>query len=228
MKFPFKLCGLRSESRSVRWERCGFVRRTVGKDTRTQEGKESSQATTTNQKRRRKKTKIAFEFKFESTMSTIGIDFGGVLGKHDTPDTGEEHLNTFINVPLALDALQRLSSLGHRLVLISYAGKTRSQETLDSIRRTCPDLFDCIYFVRDKKFKRNVCEFAGCDVMIDDRADTLEMFAGSPTVPVLFGSASDTLLWMNDWSFDVTTVLPGAKVLPNASIDLSKMVHKLD
>ena len=134
-------------------------------------------------------------------MFTIGVDFGGVLSVHDA-QAGCEHRNVCINMPNAMSTLESLKSKGHRLVLVSFAGKSRSQETMDELMTSCPDLFDSIYFVKDKKHKRAICEHAGCDVMIDDSTEVLEHFAGSATVPILYGSSDPRFFSMSDWSVD--------------------------
>lgn len=138
----------------------------------------------------------------------IGIDFGGVLSIHDRgredstspslsaiveASTGE-HRSVAINMSNALEVLKTLKTLG-KLYLISFAGKTRARETRESIMQTCPDIFDEMFFVKDKKFKKDVCKSLGCDIMIDDTVEILEdisksvkgidllWFQGDPTFP---------------------------------------------
>lgn len=156
---------------------------------------------------------------------TLGIDFGGVLSIHDSPDTGKEHRSVAINMPYALETLRKLKSDGHRLVLVSFAGKSRSIETMASIEETCPDVFDCIYFVKDKAHKLAICQYEGCDVMIDDREDILESFIGTDVMPILYGGQSSSIITMKDWQDDVTKLFPPAIVHVRKEINLSKLTY---
>lgn len=159
---------------------------------------------------------------------TLGIDFGGVLSIHDGPDTGKEHRSVAINMPYALEALRKLKSDGHKLVLVSFAGKSRSMETMASIEETCPDVFDSIYFVKDKAHKLAICRYEGCDVMIDDREDILESFIGSDVMPILYGNPSSMgIVTMKDWQEDVTKLFPPAIVekTTRPAINLSKLTY---
>lgn len=144
---------------------------------------------------------------------------------HDGQNNGAEHRTTVINMPGALEALYALKKAGHHLFLISFAGKSRSQETQDSINKTCPGLFDGLYFVKDKNFKKDVCNFLGCDLMIDDRSDVLDTLAGTKTLGVLYGVLyGDAFTWSN---WERLTVLNPLGATPNPTIDLTKKVYKL-
>lgn len=111
----------------------------------------------------------------------IGIDFGGVLSIHDhsKPDATEvgaqgQHKSTAIDMPNGIESLLKLKALGHRLYLISFAGQKRAKETKQALLDTCPKLFDEMYFPKSKSFKTDVCQFLGCDIMIDDIVDLLK------------------------------------------------------
>jgi hypothetical protein len=82
----------------------------------------------------------------------IGIDFGGVLSIPDGEDKNG-HVNTSIDMPGALEALLFLKKQEHSLFLISFAGKQRSLDTRKSIEKINPNLFDEMYFVKDKMTK---------------------------------------------------------------------------
>jgi hypothetical protein len=90
------------------------------------------------------------------------------------------HRSTAVNMPDALDLLRKLKETKPdgvdkvELYVISFAGKSRSRETKESLPRTCPDLFDGYYFTKSKENKKYVCEFLGVDAMIDDTIDVLE------------------------------------------------------
>lgn len=101
-----------------------------------------------------------------SSNLKIGIDFGGVLSTHDGKDVDKEHRNITINMPQALESLIEMKKRGYKLYLISFAGKSRSIETYNSIKDM--NLFDDYFFVKDKKYKRNIAEYLGLDLMIDD------------------------------------------------------------
>ncbi|CAF1105790.1 unnamed protein product [Didymodactylos carnosus] len=106
----------------------------------------------------------------------IGIDFGGVLSildKHDEHG-GHGHKSTDINIPDALVSLRSLKSKGHELYLISFCGRTRAIKTTNSILEMIPDIFNGLYFVKNKIFKADVCKYLGCDLMIDDTLDVLK------------------------------------------------------
>jgi hypothetical protein len=148
----------------------------------------------------------------------IGIDFGGVLSTHDNKDNAE-HINTAIDVPTALENLQKLKNDGHKLHLISFCGKSRAIETLQSLKNSkindkmsCADLFDTIYFVKDRSKKREMCEHLNCHFMIDDRTDILENIIGcqSKTKPILFGSKSSQYVSANNWE-EVINIINSTK-----------------
>lgn len=141
----------------------------------------------------------------------IGIDFGGVLSSHDN-NIGAEHINTLIDVPFACENLLKLKGLGHKLFLISFCGKTRAMETMKSLQTSlitdempCSDIFDGIYFVKDKKYKKELCEYLNCHFMIDDREDILlnVMNNSCNTIPILFGSEKSISNFINatDWNY---------------------------
>lgn len=149
-----------------------------------------------------------------SDKFNIGIDFGGVLSLMDT--TGAEHVDTCINMPLAVENLLKLKALGHKLFLISFCGQNRAMETKQSLETTmisgnvsCASLFDGIYFVKEKKFKRPMCEYLNCHFMIDDRAGILADVQNSAckTIPILFGhSEHGSLTSASDWNI-VTSII---------------------
>jgi FMN phosphatase YigB (HAD superfamily) len=111
----------------------------------------------------------------------IGIDFGGVLSIHDSDHTHDkQHRNLAINMEGALESLQELKRLGHKLYLISFCGKSRAIETANSIKSTVPEIFDGLFFVKNKDYKKHICQHLNCDVMIDD------------TLPILVDIAKHT------------------------------------
>ena len=151
----------------------------------------------------------------------IGIDFGGVLSSHDV-NIGAEHVNTAIDMPFAMENLMKLKGLGHKLFLISFCGKARAIETLQSLKESmitesmsCADIFDEIFFVKDRKNKKELCEYLNCHFMVDDREDILVHVVDSlcKTIPILYGSEETTLAnakVASDWNkvTDLITATP--------------------
>lgn len=113
------------------------------------------------------------------TPLKIGIDFGGVLSKHEKSrktDDASEHRSISINMPGAIDGLRELKKANHKLYIISFCGKQRAIETKASLLQSndIKGIFDGIYFVKDISYKVDICSLLGCDIMIDDRLDILE------------------------------------------------------
>ena len=155
------------------------------------------------------------ELTYDSEMNSsfnIGVDFGGVLStldKDEETDSNSEHFSTVIDIPDAIDNLLKLKSLGHKLYLISYCGRARALETKQSLDKTiisenmkCSDIFEGIYFVKEKAFKKDLCEFLNCQFMIDDRIGIqLNILTTSnKTIPILFGCHNDEVKSALNWN----------------------------
>ncbi len=183
----------------------------------------------------------------------IGIDFGGVLSIHDhskpeavDPTAQGQHKSTAIDMPDGIETLQKLKAEGHRLYLISFAGQKRAKETKKALTDAYPDLFTGMYFPKSKAFKTNVCQFLGCDIMIDDilellvdiskaepRAQCL-WFLGDPAFPEeeKVDPKNPQIHPIGSWKrvqrfiegLDLET-LP--EIQPNPSHDLSKKVYQI-
>ena len=148
----------------------------------------------------------------DSKSLTIAIDFGGVLSIHDAKNsTGSEHINLSINMPGALEALVALKKAGHKLHLVSFCGRRRAIETAESITKCAPGIFDGLYFVKDKVFKKHICAYLGADVMIDDtlpilvdiakhtEARQLILFAGDPGFEEQGNTRIPTITKVTSW-----------------------------
>lgn len=122
----------------------------------------------------------------------IGVDFGGVLSIHDGGNVFG-HFSTEINIPDALESLYSLSQTGKtELSLISFAGKTRSHETAQSINNVCPNLFDNLFFVKKTTYKKDVCDLLGADIMIDDTLDILlDIRENNPRIDLIWFTSLD-------------------------------------
>lgn len=111
-------------------------------------------------------------------MFNIGIDFGGVLSMHDSQqtqyDAGNDHINTSINMPDAMESLEELSR-ENNLYLISYCGLPRAKETFTGMKHSGADIFFKKQFYTVKReYKAQICSYLGCHFMIDDREKVLE------------------------------------------------------
>lgn len=173
----------------------------------------------------------------EKTNLTIGIDFGGVLSLHDRGADNEGHKSDAIDMPNALETLQKLKSLGHKLILISFCGKGRAIKTKDSVMATCLDVFDRLVFVKNKKFKGEICRKYGCDLMIDDTLELLKdiykslgnhciWFVGDPSTDVSNGCPKN-IIQIEDWDDILEKLSSFNKVSKPEDIDVSKLVYDL-
>jgi len=129
----------------------------------------------------------------------IGIDFGGVLVKHDSSNENhdaKEDTNFDVNkVPWMEGALETLASLAatkkHQLFIVSFCGKKRELETREALKaKVAPFIPESNWiFVRDRKLKSKACKDNQIDVMIDDRLDIL--------LNLLQDKACPWLIWFN-------------------------------
>lgn len=120
----------------------------------------------------------------------IGIDAGGVLfvnrGEIPSEDTSSTNF-----MEDAIKIMRDLKQRGHRLFLISFAGKRVGQETKDALKEHAPDCImeNDMYIVNKRTKKGILCNQLNIDIMIDDRIDVLEkVLEDSPkTKCILFG-----------------------------------------
>jgi hypothetical protein len=95
----------------------------------------------------------------------IGVDIRGVLiGKGKDID--------LFSVPNSLQSLQLLSKK-NLLYIISYSKENMAQ--YNYTRLADYDLFWTQYYVSDKSYKSSVVNYLGCDVMIDDNENILNI-----------------------------------------------------
>lgn len=144
----------------------------------------------------------------------IGIDFGGVLSKSDE----KNNYNTSLDMPGALEALLFLKKQGHTLFLISFAGRQRSLDTRMSINKTCPGLFDQMFFVKEKSLKALVVKMLGIHVMIDDLNENLQEVAR-------VNPFCKTILFENwDKTLRILSTFVPADVDPNTDPELERKI----
>jgi hypothetical protein len=143
-----------------------------------------------------------------SNNFNIGIDFGGVLSSHD--DGNNEHRNTHMDMPFALDILKQLKQLKHNLYLISFCGKSRANETKESIKmNNASELFNDQFYVKKREYKREVCDNLGCHFMIDDSVENLDHISSTnkKIVTILFGQSTHSYhKCASDWN-DVLSII---------------------
>jgi hypothetical protein len=161
----------------------------------------------------------------------LGIDFGGVLSKHDGGDA--EHKNVSIDMDYAVEELTRLKELGHTLYIISFCGKTRAKETSMGLKENnMTKLFDGEFYVSKREYKKYVCKYLGCDFMIDDREFILEdVKTENPNLTtVLFGSSSVSHKSAKDWKEVTDIVLTHEKskmAAADSAVKISSYCYKL-
>jgi hypothetical protein len=106
----------------------------------------------------------------------IGVDMGGVCvhkGQEYEDDRAKFH--RVMDMPNCVEILRLLKAKGHYIVLVSFCGRSRATDTSKSLRKpNHTDLFDEMYFVKNKSFKDAIAKHLALDVMIDDRWDILE------------------------------------------------------
>lgn len=143
----------------------------------------------------------------------IGVDMGGVcVHKAATYENDAVEFKDSLNMEGCVDALRLLSDAGHTIVLVSFCGRRRANDTRDMLKREYPKLFDEVYFVKSTKFKHAIAESRGLDVMIDDRLDVLKSMPGvTPIhfiadVPLNLRDKKGSIFEAIDWNAVVTEV----------------------
>jgi hypothetical protein len=154
---------------------------------------------------------------------TIGIDFGGVLSIHT------EHSNSLIDVPGAKESLELLSKT-HKLYIISFCGRQRAFETFNSIKNE--DSISGQFYVKDKKYKKYICDYLGCDIMIDDREEILDdvKLNNPKIITILFGNeATNDHYSAKDW-VNVINIINTVKIKTQykKNIDHKKYVYNIN
>lgn len=120
--------------------------------------------------------------------------------KTTTSEKVQQHDNINLDMPGALEVLEKMKKRGIKLYLISFCGATRAKETYEALVKEKYDkLFEMIFFVKSKDHKKIVCDAIGCHYMIDDTVSILESFykevyMKNKTIPILFDSTDTTAL----------------------------------
>jgi hypothetical protein len=92
----------------------------------------------------------------------LAIDAGGVLFHKESGGISRKPIQG------AIEWLSKLKDEGCRLFLISFASRKTAGITVNDIAEYYPNLFDGLFFVKNKLEKVALCRYLGSDVMIDD------------------------------------------------------------
>lgn len=137
----------------------------------------------------------------------IGIDAGGVMFVHVERKKNNEDTSTTNWMVDALSSMQKLKNMGHRLFLVSFAGKKTGEETKRVIKLDASGFInnEDMFIVNDRKKKGIVCKQQKIDIMIDDRADVLlSVMKDSPsTLCFLFGDCpcdNSSVVRVSSWN----------------------------
>lgn len=165
----------------------------------------------------------------------IGVDYGGVCSIQDVKyEDGTFNEELEMNMPDCLESLQTLRSLGHQLFLISFCGAKRAAKTREYLS-TINHPFDELYFVKDRRYKRDVCERLGVDLMIDDRLDVLCTLRATPTLHFGKGHITDSdcqfkptfkpTFSAQTWKDVLALKFSSAGIEPNDKVDLRRKLY---
>lgn len=161
----------------------------------------------------------------------IGVDYGGVCSIQDVKyEDGTFNEELEMNMPDCLESLQTLRSLRHQLFLISFCGAKRAAKTREYLS-TINHPFDELYFVKDRRYKRDVCERLGVDLMIDDRLDVLCTLRATPTLHFGKGHITDSdcqfkpTFSAQTWKDVLALKFSSAGIEPNDKVDLRRKLY---
>ncbi len=91
----------------------------------------------------------------------------------------------------AMESVEQLKKMGHKLYIISFCGRSRAIQTKNGLDFAgLSDFFNDQFYVKNREDKKYVCKYLGCDIMIDDREGILNdiMQANPKITTILFGS----------------------------------------
>lgn len=145
-------------------------------------------------------------------LRVLALDAGGVLFDKDEHRSDEDTSQVDRWMRGCVDAVRRIGARGtHRIVVNSFAGRRRGEETRKSIADQLGDVIpaDQVFVVRDRDLKWKVCYDAYADVMVDDRFGVLQTIHQqylarklAPPRLILFGSRHNAE-WLEcaaDWA----------------------------
>ena len=140
-------------------------------------------------------------------LRVLALDAGGVLFQKEH-ERAEDTDQVDRWMPGCIDAVRRIAARGtHRIIVNSFAGKQRGEETRKSIAESLGDTVAHVFIVKDRDLKWKVCYDTYADVMVDDRFDVLlrirEEYEKRQLVPprlILFGSPRGGFECARDWA----------------------------
>lgn len=158
----------------------------------------------------------------------IGVDCGGVCRSLNN------NVDVF-SVPNSYKMLKELSKT-HELYLVSFAGAKRASETRKEIEDKYPGLFTKLFFVKDRKYKDEICRYIGADVLVDDRIDILEgitfdihkiHFTGDPAYKHGQTPSNSALFAGTNWktTFNILNTLTPKSHVPDETVQLYKYCY---
>lgn len=157
----------------------------------------------------------------------IGVDFGGVLY-----DPIKSPLNITVNEPKAVECLKKLRGEGNELILISAVLKKGSKDFHDAlVEKKIDSLFTHEYYVTQMKFKKFICKYIGCHILIDDRIDILnDVKKFIPDIVTIWfkGTSHKTHFTANNWTeiLDIIHSVNHFEVVPDSNIDISSFINE--
>lgn len=170
----------------------------------------------------------------------VAIDFGGVITQKEersTENKDSDHDTTQVNMPYVKESLLKLKTR-HTLYLNSFCGFKRAVDTYEAVKTEIPDIFEKVYFVKDRKYKGLICKYEGCHVLIDDRLDVLQNAKSVfPELQCILFYTNQKLEGcefpiVNDWRVmeDIIERLIEYKDLPtnDNKIEINKICHKVE
>jgi hypothetical protein len=165
----------------------------------------------------------------------VGLDFGGVLSKLNGA-RGSAHIDTTINMENAIEVLTNLTdsiaqTRPYVFKIISYCGYPRAVQTNTALT-AYPHLFNEIYFVKDRKYKAELCKYLGCGVMVDDRIEILNNVKRlNPLITtVLFGGKnSHPHLCVANWTelHELIKNYQGVTISPDPTVAINALIHNV-
>lgn len=186
---------------------------------------------------------ISFKMSNDSVVASgntviVGLDFGGVLSRISkervSKDRSADHIDTNINMPDAVDVLTDLldptvTTRSYKFKIISYCGYSRAVQTFEALK-AYPDLFNEIYFVKDRDYKGSLCKYLGCHIMVDDRREILDNIRRmNPRImTVLFGNKKGyPHKSVQNWNelFELIENYKFVSIDPDTSVDISGLIH---
>jgi hypothetical protein len=135
------------------------------------------------------------------------------------------------------DAKECIEDFNCDLYIISYCGASRAKQTRDSLDSSgLSSFFRYQYYVKEREYKKHICNYLGADFMIDDREEILnDVNEANPKITtILFGKKKPQKKvhkWAENW-VQVVEIIDEiidenkkTKVVDDPSLDISSFCH---